>query len=102
MAVGQLYFRDDGSLWVLPASGIWRNEEGVLASFDVYDAEGIYRQRVELVGPGDPVRDAIYFSKDRIYLVTDLLGATMASMGRDDEGHEEAEPMQIIALKFVP
>jgi len=98
MAVGQVIFRSDGQLWVLPAAGVWRNSEGVLATYDVYDEAGVFRNRVELIGPGDASRDSIYFSEGRLYVVTDELGATMSALGVDDDTTDEVtEPMQIIA-----
>jgi len=94
-------FRDDGTLWVLPADGPWKREDGVFSSYDVFDPAGKHRQRVDLRGPGDAVRDALFFSRDRVYVVTDLLGATMGALGQEDNSAEEAAPVQIIAYELV-
>jgi hypothetical protein len=101
MTVAQMTFRDDGTLWVLPADGLWKREDGVFSSYDVFDLAGKYRERVHLRGPGDAIRDALFFSQDRAYVVTDLLGASMGAMGREDSSGGDAEPVQIIAYELV-
>lgn len=101
MTVTQMSFRDDRSLWVLPADGLWTRGEGVFSSYDVFDQAGEHRERVNLRGPGDPVRDALFFSRDRVYVVTDLLGAAMGAMGQEDRSAADAEPVQLIAYELV-
>jgi len=103
-AVNQIFFRDDGSLWVLSSKGAWEREEGVFASFDVYDRDGRYVRRAHLILDGDPVDDGVFFVGDRLYRVTDLFSAFLANFGGDvtDDADEEPEPVQIIAHRFEP
>ncbi|UCE02004.1 MAG: 6-bladed beta-propeller [Candidatus Latescibacterota bacterium] len=102
LTVGQMWFREDGSLWVLASRGTWEPESGVFASIDVYDARGRYVQQVHLVMDGDPVEDGIFFVGDRLYLVTDLFSALMANFGGDEqeELEEEPEPVQVVAFRL--
>ncbi len=58
-AVVRLQFRPDGSLWVLSGRGVWANDEGTFATFDVYDRKGFWVRRVEFKGPGDPMNDGL-------------------------------------------
>ncbi len=102
MTVAQVTFRDDGTLWVMGSQGLWRTDDDVFASFDVYDLSGSFLKTVDLIAPGDPVYDAIFFSGNRAYIVTESLNALMASMGQEGEesAEEEAEPIRIIAYEL--
>lgn len=101
--IGQIFFRDDGSLWVQSAQDMWRPEAGRYTSFDVYDQEGRYVQKVHLMAAADAVEDGLFFAGDRAYIVTDLFSAMMASLGGDEEDLEtEPEPVTVIAFEFTP
>lgn len=97
-----LWFRDDGSLWVMSAAGSWEREEGTLASIDVYDDGGRYVQRITLVAEGDPVEDGLFFLGDRMYRVTDLFSAAMASLGggTEEDVAEDVEPVSVVAYRM--
>jgi len=104
-AIDQLNFRPDGMLWVMSGASRWRSPEGLLASWDVYDQAGVYVQEVNLRGSGDPIEDGYFFGHDRVYQVTDLFSASMASMGGDEENDEvllDAEPVRLVAWKINP
>jgi len=104
-AVAQIFFRDDGSLWILPARGMWERKPGVFASFDVYDKQGRFMRRAHLVLDGDPVEDGIFFVGDRVYQVTDLFGAVMANFGGGTAAADgeavQAEPVKVIAYEVA-
>jgi hypothetical protein len=102
-SIGQIFFRDDGSLWVQSAQDMWRPEAGRYTSFDVYDHEGRYVQKVHLQADADAVEDGLFFVGDRAYIVTDLFSAMMASLGGDEGDMEvEPEPVTVIAYEFTP
>ena len=52
-------------------------------------------------GEGDPEDDGLFFIGDRLYVVTDLLSALMASLpgegAEEDADMEEPEPVSVIA-----
>jgi hypothetical protein len=98
-AIVRLEFRPDGSLWVLSGRGVWANDEGVFATFDVYDGEGRFVRQVTMTGPGDPMNDGMYFTQQRFYRVTDQFSAFLANFGGGGEAEEEGsgEPLQIVA-----
>jgi len=101
--IGQIFFRDDGSLWVQAAQDMWRPQAGRYTSFDVYDHEGRYVQKVHLLAAADAVEDGLFFAGDRAYIVTDLFSAMMASLGGDEEDLQtEPEPVTVIAFEFTP
>jgi len=103
-SVGQIFFRDDGSLWVQSGRDMYRPEAGRYTSFDVYDVEGRFAQRVHLQADADAVEDGLFFAGNRAYIVTDLFSALMASLGGDeDDGLElDPEPVSVIAFEFMP
>ena len=98
--VGRLFFREDGTLWVQSSRDQWRAPDGRFTSFDVYDREGRYVQRVHLDLEADAAQDGIFFSGDRLYVVTDLLSALWSNFGAG--GGEEAEPVSVIAYSVKP
>lgn len=102
-AVSQMHFRDDGSLWVMSGRDQWRPEDGRFGSFDVYDREGRYVQRVILELDGNAVQDGVFFAGDRLYVVTDLMSAFMSLMDADFAGLDgEPEPVSVICYAFQP
>jgi hypothetical protein len=99
-AVVQVYFRPDGSLWVLPGRGVWAREDDVFAAFDVYDQEGRFMRRVSLAGPGGVDEDGVYLSGNHLYRVSEQFSAFMASFaGGDVTVDEDAEPLQVVAYE---
>lgn len=102
--IGQIFFREDGTLWVQSSRYRWRPNPGTFTSFDVYDTEGRYLQRVDLVADANAVEDGLFFVGDRAYLVTDLFNAVMARMGGDtnEDAALDAEPVTVIAYEFAP
>ena len=103
-AIEQIFFREDGTLWVQSSTYRWRASEGVFTSFDVYDTVGRYLQRVDLIAEADAVEDGLFFAGNRAYVVTDLFNALMARMGGDSEEEEDldAEPVTVISFEFEP
>jgi hypothetical protein len=99
--IGQLFFREDGTLWVQNARDQWRVPDGRFTSYDVYDRQGRFVQRVHLNLDGDAVQDGVYFGGDRLYLVTDLMAAVMSSFGGEGTA-EDAEPVSVITYSVSP
>lgn len=100
--IEQVFFREDGSLWVQSSANRWRTAEGDFTSFDVYDTEGRFVKKVTLQADADAVEDGLFFAGNRAYVVTDLLNAIMARMGGDTESDIEldAEPVTVISFEF--
>ncbi len=96
-----IFARDDGSLWVRSSRGANGLGKGVFAIFDVFDKEGRFVRQVTLKGNDDPLNDGFFIVGERMYVVTDFLGAMMALQGGggsgDEEADDEVEPMQVIA-----
>ncbi len=103
-AIGQIFFREDGTLWVQSSAYRWRTPDGVFTSFDVYDTVGRYLQRVDLVADADAVEDGLFFAGNRAYVVTDLFNAVMARVGggNSEETTSDAEPVTVISFEFAP
>lgn len=106
-AIGQIFFRDDGTLWVQSGAHRWRSAEGVFTSFDVYDTVGRFVQKIDLVAEANAREDGLFFVGDRAYVVTDLYNAILANLGgsQSDEDaldDEDIEPVSVIAFAFAP
>jgi len=101
--VGQIFFRDDGSLWVQSSRGMWRPEADRYTSYDIYDHEGRYVRQAHLKADADAVEDGLFYVGNRAYIVTDLFSAFMASLGGDEEGSQEVdpEPVTVIACEIA-
>ncbi len=100
--VGQIFPREDGSVWVLSSRGQLDAPEGTVGVFDVFDAKGHFRQQVTLKGDGDPMKDGYFISGDRFFVVTDFLSAAMTANGGSADVLEEEnpEPMSVICYKL--
>ena len=99
--VAAIYTRDDGSLWVMNSEGS-HPDDGTLGTFDVFDRNGRFVKKVSIEGEGTPRQDGYFFVGDRLYVVTEFLGAVLAMQGggSDVEGDEEAEPMSVICYQL--
>ena len=89
----------DGTLWVLTARGLRDQPDGVLAAFDVFDAEGIYAKKVVVHAEGDPENDAVFFLDDgRAVVVTAFADATLSQFtgaSLPDDGTGDAGGMML-------
>ncbi len=96
----------DGSLWVLSSRGAYANPPGIMATFDVFDADGQFTRQIRLEGPDSAFRDGIFFPRpDRVVVVKGFVDALAAQFGRgstqsDESGADEAT-MQVIGYRVV-
>lgn len=68
-AIVKMWYRDDGTLWVLPGDAVWRAEDGTFAVFDVYDNDGKYIERVAVRGEGNAESDGLYLDAGYLFRV---------------------------------
>jgi hypothetical protein len=54
----------DGSLWILTTGGIRAPHNGAMATFDVFDAEGVFARQVNVHGPWHGRSDAVFLLAD--------------------------------------
>jgi len=91
-----LHMRKDGSIWALSGRGIRELPDDVFAVFDVFDPSGEFVRQVELRGPGDALKDGIFFAgSDRVLVVKGYMESMMAPFGEGYKGSEDspyAEP----------
>jgi len=64
-AVRELRCMPDGEIWVLPARGAREQEPGILATWDIFDAEGVFIRQVALACQGDLEEDKLVFLEGR-------------------------------------
>jgi hypothetical protein len=97
--VGDLRVARDGSIWVLPSRQMYEPEEGSFATYDVFDAEGVFREQVKVVCPGNPSTDRLVFAGDGLaFQVTGFWDAVLSASAAGG-GDDEAEPMEVICYK---
>jgi len=100
-----LRMRNDGEIWALGARGIRELPAGVLARFDVFDRSGEFVKQVELNGPGDALKDGIFFvGDDRIVVIKGYMESLAAQFGSgttaaDDESDESLLAVVCYQLK---
>ena len=103
-AIAQMFVLDNGELWVLSSRGIYDRPEGTAVVFDVFDSEGDLIRQTALVGDLDPEQDSMYLIGNRLYVVSDALGATLSALsaeGDEAEDPGEVEPSNIVCFEMV-
>ncbi|MCK4414503.1 MAG: hypothetical protein KAY32_13265 [Candidatus Eisenbacteria sp.] len=96
-----LYCRSGGELWVRTSRADRERPAGVLTTFDLFDAEGLFQRQLLVRGPGNPREDSIFLiGEDRLVLVTQALAAyrSMQGVGSDEAEPEEEIPMEVICF----
>ena len=101
-----LRIRENGEIWALGARGIRALPEGVLAVIDVFDQDGSFSRQMELRGPGNAVRDGVFFAGDnRVIVVKGYLESLGAQFGSgstatdEDDGAESY--LSVISYELV-
>ncbi len=102
---------DDGSVWILTSQGSRNQADGIMATFDVFDATGHFTKQVAVPCEGDAVRDGLFFiGDDRLVVVTGFIDAVMMQIGSGAGGgaaagpgddDEEPTPMEIICYEIL-
>lgn len=86
-----LHMRDDGSIWALSGRGIRELPDDVFAVFDVFDPNGEFVKQVELRGPGNALKDGIFFAgPDRILVVKGYMESMLYPFGEGYKGSEDS------------
>jgi hypothetical protein len=100
--ISQLIAHPTGETWILPPRGARNQPEGVMATYDVFDAEGHYDRQVRVNCEGNGRKDGIYFvGEDRLLVVHGLVDALGSQFGGGaGEADEEAEPVEIVCYKI--
>ena len=99
-AIAEMFVDDDGILWVQNSRSGRNQPDGVLMTYDTFNAEGEYLQQVSVACEGDPAYDGLRFLGDgNVLLIKGYVLARWTSMGaRGVDFGEEANsgPMEII------
>jgi len=104
--IASLKFGTDGNLWVSTSRSGIDQPEGILTTWDIFTPEGHFLKTVSAKIEGDGENDLIIWTPDgNAVMVTGFTEAVEALQSRgaagDEEGEEEAEPMEIIYLKVA-
>lgn len=103
-AIHRLWVDEAGYLWVHHSRSDRDLPEGVFATYDRFDPNGVYIQRVEIFCPGDPQQDQLYcLNANRFVLLRGMAGALQAFWGRgaDQEAAAGADvqPLEVVCLQ---
>ena len=97
----------DGDLWVRHARSGVDQPEGIVLTFDVFDAEGRFVRQAALAGEGDGLGDGFFLAgADRVIRVVgfvdamrDHYGGGRGSIGEGDD-IEEPEPIEVVCYRL--
>ncbi len=97
--------REDGTLWAVTSRGVREQPEGVLCTFDVFDAEGVFVKQVRLACEGDGRYDAAFFGgPDRVLVIRGYADAFAAQWGQGSRlstGDDEEAVMEVVCYRIV-
>ena len=103
--ISELFVSEDGTLWVQHNRSGRDQPEGILLTYDTFDAEGHYIQQVSVVCDGDAAYDGLRFLGDeRVLLIKGYVLARWASLSpgaHADFGEEKAGQMEVICCRIV-
>jgi len=90
----------DGSTYVLTSRAMWESPEGIFTSYDVFDAEGVYQKKLDIICEGDPTQDFLFFADDEtVFMVKGFWDAALSQFGGTGGDDEEADPMEVICYR---
>ncbi|MCK4414504.1 MAG: hypothetical protein KAY32_13270 [Candidatus Eisenbacteria sp.] len=93
-----------GEIWVLSSRGTVDQPEGIMQTYDVFDAQGDFSRQVAVACEGDGLEDGLFFiGDDRMLLVKGLVDAAMAMQGATVESEEDEEPapMEVVYYRIA-
>jgi len=90
--ISEIRAAPDGSIWVLSSRGNRDQPEGILMTYDVFDAEGHFTKQVQIECEGDSLEDGLIFAgNDRVIRITGFMDALISLQGGSSEASEEEE-----------
>ncbi|MCK4413852.1 MAG: hypothetical protein KAY32_09925 [Candidatus Eisenbacteria sp.] len=103
--IAGLHVDNDGRLWVLHSRGAENLPQGIMQSYDLFDADGRYSRRVHVACDGDPDYDGLTLLPDgRILLIKGLVlaGTAQSDLGSIPLGEEEeAGNMEFVCYRVA-
>ncbi|MBD3236207.1 MAG: hypothetical protein GF330_05865 [Candidatus Eisenbacteria bacterium] len=98
----QLRVDSHGRLWVTHSRSVRDLSEGIMISYDVFDPDGRYAQRVQIACEGSAESDHLHFvGEDRVVLVRGASEQMIASIGPGGGGAAEVSgvPLEVICYR---
>jgi hypothetical protein len=94
----------DGEIWVLPSDGQRGQPDGILQTWDIFLENGTWDRQVAVRGPGDGLRDRVFFlGHQRVLIVAgfqDALDAIDGVSSDDDDAESDAAPIEVILYQI--
>jgi len=93
-AVTSIHARENGELWVVSSRSVVEQPQGVMLTYDVFDAKGEFIRQVAVGCEGDGIEDGLFFAgRDHMLLVKGLADAAATMQGASPEAAEGEEPL---------
>ena len=100
-----LRMHPDGEMWILSTRGLREPDAGAMASFDVFDTEGVFTRRVNVRGTWNGRSDGVFFlDDDHAVVVTGYADAMVAQFTGGHmavEVEDEAGSVEVIYCRVV-
>ena len=92
---------EEGNLWALTSRGVREQPAGILATFDVFDEQGVFSRQVRVACPGQGHKDGLFLlGQDHVLVVKGHADAIASLFGGAPAGEgDEAEPMEIVCYR---
>ena len=77
-----VFVRPDGEIWVLPSGGNKNQDSGIMQTFDVFDAAGVFVRQVAIQCEGDAEEDKlVLLDEHRAVLIRGAVQARRNTFG---------------------
>jgi hypothetical protein len=104
LTITDIFVDDAGILWVQSSRSGRQQPDGILLTYDTFDAEGRFLQQVSVSCPGDASYDGLKFLGDgRVLLIKGLVMAKWAATDAQnvDFGDDVSdEPMEVVCYRI--
>jgi hypothetical protein len=104
--ISSIHTGPEGTLWVRSSRSNQDQPDGIMMTYDVFDAQGGFEKQVAIACEGDGFEDGLFFAgDDRIIRVTSFLDAVVsiqaggASASDDEEDDGDETPMEAICYR---
>jgi hypothetical protein len=106
--ITNLWVDDESRLWVLHSRSTREQPEGILQTYDVFDADGHFIFEASVACPGDPLDDGLFLlGSDRAVRVKGMVGAAVSAIAAhgggtsSEESEGEAAPLEVICYRIA-
>ena len=93
-----LSVHENGDVWCLTSRSMWEAEDGYFATYDVINASGHFKERVQVICDGDATRDRLMFAGGHFYRIAGYWDAVFKVQSKTPDPN--AEPMSVTRYRI--